>query len=538
MKKFKTIMIAAALMAVSTMSHASEMVNGVYQWQFLSGEPWPSGYNQSTGKPDNLTWAYTEYPSGFFDRISNALPEGYVNEAYLTGDNGSNIHLNEDAEVFITFIHEGAGYKNVFSYFTYDRNNPPKSREEVKPIVVFPNLSYPHMARGHRVSLGIHPAGTSIGFMVAANGYWWWTGVKDHPTPYYYSLSDLNQEPESLKQHTVLLYDPDVSEVVIGFEDLPRSWGDNDFNDAVFSVKTTPETAIDSESLFKIPESDDSDADGVSDTDDDFPNDYNRAYSTYYPSETGYTTLAMEDNWPKKGDYDMNDLVIRERYQLIYNANYDITGMRLTGYIDARGASKHNGFGVRLMGVSPDILEYGTITINGTTYNKSAENWQTDLVIKMWSDTHTFTFTGEAGKCSHFNTVMSCGSYDPIPFELDLSFTPQLTSLPHADLDFFMFKSNRRDHEIHFAGYPPTDFGAKWRFGRGDDDSNSDENRYYVTEDGQSWGIKLTDDWDYPREYIDVIWAYPDYEVWVESNGTEKQDWYQSTFRSKTHVYK
>jgi len=38
--------------------------------------------------------------------------------------------------------------------------------------------------------------------------------------------------------------DEEVSEVVLAFEDLPRTWGDNDFNDAVFAVKVTPESAL------------------------------------------------------------------------------------------------------------------------------------------------------------------------------------------------------------------------------------------------------------------------------------------------------
>jgi hypothetical protein len=44
--------------------------------------------------------------------------EQELNEAFITDDNGSTIHLTEEAEMFVTFIHEGAGYKTrLFFYF-------------------------------------------------------------------------------------------------------------------------------------------------------------------------------------------------------------------------------------------------------------------------------------------------------------------------------------------------------------------------------------------------------------------------------------
>ena len=111
----------------------------------------------------------------------------------------------------------------------------------------------------------------------------------------------------------MLLYDEEVAEVILGLEDLPRTWGDNDFNDAVFSIKSTPESAIEKDNLTKVPNVNDSDADGLPDDQDEFPNDYRRTYSSYFPSQNGFVTLAYRDNWPSLGDYDFNDLVIREQ---------------------------------------------------------------------------------------------------------------------------------------------------------------------------------------------------------------------------------
>lgn len=538
MKKLIIATACSAMMLSGSPVEAGYMVDGVYQWQFLSGQAWPGGYNQNTGKPNGMIWARNEYSNEFFDRINNALPEKEVNEAFLTDDSGSTISLIEDAEVFVTFIHEGAGYRNSFGFFTFPTGNPPTTREDVDVTIVFPNLSYPHMANGHRVSIGNHTAGTTIGFFIAANGYSWWSGVKENQIPYYYSLSDLNPEHTAeLRQHVVLLYDDEVQEVIMGFEDLPRTWGDNDFNDAVFSVKATPNTAIDSDALVVIPEVNDSDADGVPDEQDEFPNDYRRTYSSYYPNANDWVTLAFEDNWPKLGDYDMNDLVVRERMQTIYSADGGISGLKITGYVDARGAANANGFGVRLLDRAPDILESATFTIDGNIYNKSAEAFQSDLVITMFSNAKVYTQTGQSGQCSLFNTNESCASFDSVPFELDMRFENDISGLLHSDLDFFIYRTNKRGHEIHFAGYPATDLADSFLFGQAADDSDPNIGRYYLSDQNLPWGLQLNTDWDYPREYIDVLWAYPAYEDWVESGGALAQDWYIEAGR-QTHVYK
>lgn len=531
------VMTLAILCTASSQSFAWQQENGIYIWDFLSGQDWPAGYNQNTGKPDNLIYSYNDYPHDFFQRISNALPESYVNEAFLTEDDGANISLKEEADVFITFIHEGAGYKNSFGYFTFDKNNPPTSPAEIREKIIFPNLSYPHLTNGHRLKLGTFPAGTSIGFFIAANGFSYYTGVKERASPYYYSLKGLNPEPnETLRQHNVLLYDDAVKEVIIGFEDLPRTWGDNDFNDAVFSVKLTPDTALDTTELAEIPNANDSDADGVPDNQDEYPNDYNRAFSSYYPSATEYVTLAFEDNWPSTGDYDLNDLVVSEQLRIAYNSNNQVTGFTLSGAIEARGASIQNGFALRLLHLPSSILGSANLTIAGKTYTKNAEALQSDLVITLWQDSHVFTSTNEADRCQHFNTIKECSKFDAIPFTLDVRFTEFQYNLTHQQFDFFIFQTNYRGREVHFADYPPTDLFDHSQFGKYDDTSDSSTGRYFRNRNNLPWAIKIPQKWRYPREYIDVVWAYPDYEKWVESSGKSAQNWHTTSNR-ESHYY-
>jgi LruC domain-containing protein len=537
MKKQFSFSFISILILLSNSTLATEQQNGDYVWQFLSGQPWPIGYNQNIGKPDNLLWSASEYTTDFFARINNALPESELNEAFLTDDCGSIIDLDEEGEVFITFVHEGTDYKNAFGFFTFDRDNPPQSSAEVMETIIFPNLSFPHMASGHRLSLGTFPAGTSIGFLIAANGFDYYTGVRTEEIPYYYSLQYLNPEEDpTLRQHTVLLYDEEVGEVILGFEDLPGTWGDNDFNDAVFSIKTSPGTAIHKESLTKVPDVNDSDADGLIDSLDEFPEDYRRAYSTYFPSQTEFVTLAYEDNWPKLGDYDFNDLVVKERFQTTYDASGLVSGFIIQGFISARGGSNANGFALRLVDIPASQVEHANLQINNITYNKNTESNQTDAVISLWGNSKVFTDTGETGQCSLFNTNKNCAEFAPVEFTFDLRFTNGLLSLNHSAIDFFIYRSNDRTLEIHMPGYAPTDWFNFARFGTNDDTSDASQQRYFRSTNNLPWGLKISDNWAYPREYIDVLWAYPDYEEWVESSGGLATSWYKTSNRT-SHFY-
>ena len=63
----------------------------------------------------------------------------------------------------------------------------------------------------------------------------------------------------------------------------------------------------------------DTDNDGVIDSQDDYPNDPTAAYSIHTPSDTGWASLAFEDLWPSRGDYDFNDLVIDYRFTEVLN---------------------------------------------------------------------------------------------------------------------------------------------------------------------------------------------------------------------------
>ncbi len=208
----------------------------------------------SNGVPNYLTTRDT-VSQGLLSRVGASLPEGYpvptYNPQYITTGTKTDITLNDSADVWVTFVGEGAGYKNVLGYYTYNKSNPPTSVPSNANIkIIFPNVSASGSGGGlfvgDRVKIGTFPPNTGIGWVLLANGYRNNAVTSGHWR--VFSEPDFNPENDStLRFHNVLLRDTATQCVILGFEDIRRDYSscDNDFNDALFYVKSNPVTAID-----------------------------------------------------------------------------------------------------------------------------------------------------------------------------------------------------------------------------------------------------------------------------------------------------
>lgn len=186
--------------------------------------------------------------------VQNSLPESFpvpvYNPQYISSGYDTDLIIEKYADVWVTFVSEGAGYKNVLGFYTYDINNPPTTKPTANQItIVFPNVSAAgsggSLVAGNKVKIGTFPAGTGIGWVLLANG---WNGTA--VTPGLWQLfSNPNFNPEAnpvLRQHNVLLNDPTNERIILGFEDIRRdnSSCDNDFNDAIFYITANPYDAV------------------------------------------------------------------------------------------------------------------------------------------------------------------------------------------------------------------------------------------------------------------------------------------------------
>ncbi|WP_028889264.1 DUF4114 domain-containing protein [Tenacibaculum ovolyticum] len=214
------------------------------------------GSYTSNGTPLYLESPGDDVSVETLEMISNSLPESYpvpdYNPHYISSGYDTDLSITEEAEVYVTFVSEGAGYRNVLGFYTYDANNPPATAPAAEDItIIFPNASAlgsgGGLQVGDKVKIGTFPAGTGIGWVLLANA--WSANYSTVMDGYWkvYSNPDYNPEADvNLRNHNVLLNDPDNERIILGFEDIRRDYGscDNDFNDAVFYITASPYSAI------------------------------------------------------------------------------------------------------------------------------------------------------------------------------------------------------------------------------------------------------------------------------------------------------
>jgi LruC domain-containing protein len=486
--------------------------------------------------------------------VNASLPEGKpvttTHPNYLSSTDVSTLNITATSDVWITYVAEGAGNLNSLAFYTYTTGNPPTSASDIKSAtLIFPNASGlgsgGGLVAGDKVKIGTFNAGTSIGFILLGNA-WTGSGVSTD-VPKYYSDDALNPETDAtLQKHTVVLYDAADALTLIGFEDLNRQTGnsDNDFNDLVFYATSNPVTGISHTGVPPIATPTDSDGDGVPDDQDAFPNDPTRAYINYYPSATGYANIAFEDNWPTKGDYDMNDLVLGYRYTFVTNAQNEVVTIQADYNVAAVGASFKNGFGLQLpipasavKSVSGELFKSNYISLA----SNGVEAGQTNAVVIPFDNTDAVINNPDF---SYF--INTENSKDKITQTTVSSVLITLTtpiaqsSLNVSSFNPFLISNGRRTYEIHLPGYAPTDKADPKLFGTGDDASAPSTGKYYLSTANMPWAITYDDTFIYPLETISILSAYPHFADWAASSGTAFTDWYTNTaagYRVSSDLY-
>ncbi|GMQ33805.1 hypothetical protein Ataiwa_20770 [Algoriphagus taiwanensis] len=511
-------------------------------------------YN-SLGVPQNLEANNDYISSTMLQYINASLPEGMpvptYHPSYLADGKKTTLDVVELADVWLTFVHEGAGWRNSIGYYVYPTNQPPKSLSDIEKVtVLFPNASMVGsgggLRSGNKVKLGRFEAGVTIGLVLFGNG---WNGseVKDY---HHAVFADKNLNPESdraLKQHNVLLWDQENELFLLGFEDVRRDnipfRSDQDFNDAILFVSSNPVRAISTENVSPIdkPGTLDKDGDGINDNLDEYPNDPNKAYNSYYPSSTGFGSFAFEDNWPEMGDYDFNDLVVDYQYKQIMNSKNEVVELHPKFIFRAAGAGMRNGFGFSLES-SASAVKSVTGTKNSPNLIKVQANGveanQQKAVIVVTDNVHQLF-----GKSNFVNTESGKGTSSPVEIDLVIAFNNPLAQerIGYAPFNPFLIAGQDRSREIHLPGYAPTDLVDETFFGTGDDAGKKGQiNSYYKSKSALPWAINTPESFAYPIEKQDVRGAHLRFDRWAQSSGFTFMDWYRPLpgFRESGKIFK
>jgi len=266
------------------------------------------------------------------------------------------------------------------------------------------------------------------------------------------------------------------------------------------------------------------------------------------PSEEFTGSLAYEDLWPGKGDYDFNDLVVDYNFEIVKNNQEVVQSITATFVIKAFGASLHNGFGFTLPTVeSGDIVSVtGYDVVNNSVFSiggNGLENGQSKATIIVFDDVRRVMpqVTGGIG----VNTQLEYAYTDPVSIVVEITFANNAITFNELDIgEFNPFLivntvSGERGLEIHLPNYEPSDLFDEDYFGQFDDNSSVVDGRYFVTVNNLPWAINIAEEFDWVIEFRDITQAHLMFADWAESGGINNPDWYQDNtgYRNNSLIY-
>lgn len=270
------------------------------------------------------------------------------------------------------------------------------------------------------------------------------------------------------------------------------------------------------------PTCNDSDGDGVTDDWDDYPYDPDRAFNQYTPAEGQYGTFMWEDLWPNKGDYDMNDLVMDYNVVEVTNASLEIVDVINNFYLRAAGAGYlNNGFAIQY----PSYWEVNSITEDGL----DMAYIDTDDRTVIFFENHRQVFNVSGG--DWINTYQTYPFIPTVTWSVTLSMSETskakvVAPWNQAPFNPFLLADGVRSHEIHLPDYIYTFEMDTALFNTGDDATDPNMDIYFRTENYLPWAILLAESCDYAIEMTQISDAFNYFVEWVQSDGTQKQDWY------------
>lgn len=494
----------------------------------------------------------TEIPSEVLTAIGNTFKEAKIVDEKYYKDATIKIQKGKDdqtgAEVFVSVLHSGAGFYNALSYFVYtgdeDLTTLPKAEVEALEVInlfQYADVYTNTVSSAKKNTLGLTPGkyvqllyknengeyvkefpiGAQIGWVLHPNSFKAESfAVQDNmgrifSVSYWNDPKNKTNNPKVNTNNYNIFFSATANNGDVyncfGFEDQPGSNSDGDCNDVIFHVLTNPLDAIIAPPSI---------------TEEEVEN-----------TETKKGILAFEDNWPEKGDYDLNDVVIKYSSVITYTQTIKTgEGGSVVGSTDAsvkkvtdkfsfvhNGADFTNAFSYKVE-LSPNVIKSIVIadekTGNVTDYTNKISADGSGFIIdvcsgnpidRMQSGNYTYSVVMEFkdGMVLQDDFASVAAPYNPF-------ITPTNGNYPNAEVHLSMYRpTNRVDMDL---------FGTK--------DDRSDKNKlWYVSglNNKYPFAIHLNgvgEGFEIPKEKQIISETYPRYINWVESGMAEDKDWY------------
>ncbi|MFA8450302.1 MAG: LruC domain-containing protein [Bacteroidales bacterium] len=257
----------------------------------------------------------------------------------------------------------------------------------------------------------------------------------------------------------------------------------------------------------------DNDNDGVINSLDAYPQDASKAFKNSYVDSGETATLAFEDLWNSKGDYDFNDLVINYNYSTILSPNNKIVQLDIITTVKHLGGSLHNGFAIELP-VAPSFIG----SVNGGLKNSGLINYESNGIEADQQDKSVVVVFEDDRVTEGKTYVVSVMFNSPL----------DIGGFDYSQFNPFIFLTESRGVEIHLPNYMMTNLGNTGLLGVKDDASNLEQNITYLSHDNLPWAINVMYDLELVQEKIPITEAYLKFRAWAQSGGTVYDDWYMN----------
>jgi hypothetical protein len=432
--------------------------------------------------------------------VNTTIAQAYIN------NQGQHVTIT-DAELYLTFLTERAGYLTSIGYYYYKTNEIPNSPDKVDKFIIIPNASIagddPYtgwsgsgnkysrydapIQKNTKIQLLYQdengnvstkfPAGYTIGYFIIPNGYTPNKGI-DYSINYIYSNKEWNKIYAGQQARFISLSTSNGT-VVYGVED----GDDTSYEDILFCIDANPNEAIQDPDRPVI--------------DPEEP--------TVTSSETTYRTYAYEDIWPNGGDYDLNDVIIEHKRAISFNSNNYVLKVEDTFVpVQQSGAATYsNAFAVQYVASQRGSIELPAGAVDET---------ETSSVI-LFPD-------AKSVQGNEFTVTRTFADNTLPKKNLESDLNPFIIAQYTAGAD------NRT--EVHLPKKKATGKANAEQIGAEDD-------AYYINKDGKyPFAIMLpaTTGTEGPirftpaKETVRIDLEYPDFAKWVESNGATNNDWY------------
>lgn len=420
------------------------------------------------------------------------------------------VEISEEANVKLYYVSSALSTRrNSLAYYVFTGEQPTQEYINNNLILLYPCLKNGRLQPGDGMQLkyplgeGVwqneFPAGTKIGFVLLVDA--WQEGENEVAVDninVMYSCKKYNRY--TIPGVSIMGDRPQMASFnangnfILSFEDQPwtatpskpQYWGD--FRDNIFILKTDPTTALPDIEDGQDPEE---------------------------PSGTltfiNKGILAFEDVWPYKGDYDMNDVVLKYQSSL-YLKDYEITAVADTFTFLNNGAAYENGFGYS-MNVDRSAIKNVTVTSSYKCTGQGLDLSSNETIIMLFDNARNVPAGTKFIVRIDFNAPQSLATNFYAPYN------------PFIVVGNFLENGRK---EVHLINHKPT-FKMNMDFlGYGHDLSVPSKGLYYVSDAQYPFAIHImNDDFKIPAETQKISDAYPRFDSWARSSGKLDKDWYK-----------